>query len=267
METLENVNSQFAKLELVKEKIKNTEERVAKLKLLTDNLNVLKNNQLELIAHAIRDHILTLHIGDAKKWLSDLYWANNMFSSTINKAYTISIGGKFSPDKKEFKFICHQCKQNIPIICGSWTEYSRYETLFRNQKSSKCKFCEEKNQERKKNDEIKLPFIFKGVNDSLDPIPILKEVQEVQRLRKMAYSDYLLTEHWQEIRQRALKNASYRCQLCNDDGQLDVHHRTYERRGCERLEDLTVLCRNCHGKHHDKIPREFKNIHEEYEAR
>jgi hypothetical protein len=31
---------------------------------------------------------------------------------------------------------------------------------------------------------------------------------------------------------------------------LDVHHRTYERRGMERRSAVTVLCRRCHSSHH-----------------
>lgn len=33
---------------------------------------------------------------------------------------------------------------------------------------------------------------------------------------------------------------------------FNVHHRTYERLGKERLGDLTVLCRKCHGLFHGK---------------
>jgi hypothetical protein len=45
----------------------------------------------------------------------------------------------------------------------------------------------------------------------------------------------------------------HRCQVCNRGlGTLDVHHRTYERRGQELDEDLTVLCRACHGIFHEQ---------------
>lgn len=75
----------------------------------------------------------------------------------------------------------------------------------------------------------------------------------VERLRTMPYSEYLRTDHWQEIRRAKLRRAKYACQLCNSGGVLDVHHRTYERRGCEIDSDLIVLCRSCHGKFHDKV--------------
>ena len=56
------------------------------------------------------------------------------------------------------------------------------------------------------------------------------------------------------MRRLVLEVAGYRCQVCNGDEKLNVHHRTYERYpGRERLADLTVLCERCHKKHHEDI--------------
>lgn len=74
----------------------------------------------------------------------------------------------------------------------------------------------------------------------------------IKELARMPYAQYLQTEHWQETRRAALKRAGFKCQLCNSGGVLDVHHRTYERRGQERSADVIVLCRDCHSKFHDK---------------
>lgn len=68
----------------------------------------------------------------------------------------------------------------------------------------------------------------------------------------MPYRSYMLTEHWREISRAAKERAGNRCQLCNESKNLQTHHRTYERRGDELPEDLTVLCDNCHGKFHTK---------------
>ena len=43
-----------------------------------------------------------------------------------------------------------------------------------------------------------------------------------------------------------------RCVVCYAQGDLQVHHRTYERIGYERLSDLTTLCADCHGMFHGK---------------
>ena len=70
-------------------------------------------------------------------------------------------------------------------------------------------------------------------------------------LATMAYRDYLRTPHWQRTRAAAIERAGKRCQVCNDYGiPLEVHHRTYERRGAEDPSDLTVLCWSCHQLFH-----------------
>jgi len=75
---------------------------------------------------------------------------------------------------------------------------------------------------------------------------------EIMSIRKLSYPEYLKTDHWKAVRQRELITANGRCRLCNSDGPLDVHHRTYERLGEELPEDVLALCRPCHESHHDK---------------
>lgn len=67
---------------------------------------------------------------------------------------------------------------------------------------------------------------------------------------KSAYADYLKTEHWQTTRDKALKRAGHKCQLCSATSNLHVHHNTYERLGGELPTDLVVLCNECHKTHH-----------------
>jgi hypothetical protein len=67
-----------------------------------------------------------------------------------------------------------------------------------------------------------------------------------EALRTMPYSDYLRTPEWTERRRSAVRRAGQACQTCGGQGRLHVHHRTYERRGEELADDLTVLCENCH---------------------
>lgn len=77
----------------------------------------------------------------------------------------------------------------------------------------------------------------------------------IRRLRALEYGDYLRSPWWKFIRHVKIDDAGQNCQLCSaTEGQLDVHHRTYERLGDEQLDDLTVLCRKCHSKFHDKEP-------------
>lgn len=70
----------------------------------------------------------------------------------------------------------------------------------------------------------------------------------------MRYEDYLRSAAWQRQRAQALERAEYCCALCASAIRLNVHHRTYARLGDERPADLTVLCRDCHARFHNKLP-------------
>ena len=73
----------------------------------------------------------------------------------------------------------------------------------------------------------------------------------ISELNQMSYTEYLLTREWRATKAAALAWAGYRCQVCNaNDEELHVHHRVYTRRGCERPEDLVVLCRTHHELFH-----------------
>lgn len=70
---------------------------------------------------------------------------------------------------------------------------------------------------------------------------------------RLPYDDYLESEYWEDLRTIALDRADYRCQICNERGGLEVHHRSYERRGREgELNDLIVLCHHCHTTAHGR---------------
>ena len=67
----------------------------------------------------------------------------------------------------------------------------------------------------------------------------------------LPYDEYLQSEYWIDLRSQALDRAGYRCQLCNDRDGLQVHHRSYERRGKPgEIHDLIVLCGPCHEAFH-----------------
>lgn len=73
--------------------------------------------------------------------------------------------------------------------------------------------------------------------------------------KEMPYKEYLKTEHWKAVRRAALERAGNRCQLnSNHTDRLEVHHNNYDHLGAERAKDVIVLCQECHGKHHRKLP-------------
>ena len=75
----------------------------------------------------------------------------------------------------------------------------------------------------------------------------------IEYLKKLPYSEYLKTQHWKSIRKYKYKAADYHCQKCRCvNKKLHVHHLTYESRGNESMNDLIVLCADCHKKEHTK---------------
>jgi 5-methylcytosine-specific restriction endonuclease McrA len=86
------------------------------------------------------------------------------------------------------------------------------------------------------------------------PLALVRPAKAKKRKRapyvRPDYYEYIKSQAWRQRANEAKKRAGYRCQVCNkhrDETQLDAHHRTYERLGRERPEDITVLCRGCHG--------------------
>jgi hypothetical protein len=75
-----------------------------------------------------------------------------------------------------------------------------------------------------------------------------------EKTHKEKYYEYLQSDEWDQKRKAKLKEAKYRCQLCNKDSKLSVHHRTYDNVFHEKLSDLIALCEKCHEKFHSEIP-------------
>lgn len=82
---------------------------------------------------------------------------------------------------------------------------------------------------------------------------ITKEFKE-RTLGAFQYqNEYLKSAHWKTIRWHALCDANFICQKCRlPKFPLNVHHKTYLRRGNENPDDLIVLCRECHEQEHLK---------------
>lgn len=64
------------------------------------------------------------------------------------------------------------------------------------------------------------------------------------------YHAYLESMDWRNRARQCKEAAGNRCQLCNSDGNLQAHHRTYDRIYSELPADLIALCDDCHGKQH-----------------
>ena len=75
--------------------------------------------------------------------------------------------------------------------------------------------------------------------------------ERIAELRAMHYDDYLRSPEWQERRRLEIQAAENACDRCGRRTErLHVHHLTYERRGHEHPDDLSVLCPGCHREAH-----------------
>jgi len=100
----------------------------------------------------------------------------------------------------------------------------------------------------------------KWILEPSDGSPIEANMFQMNRvpaatIKAIPYKEFLLTRYWLAVRMTVLKIAHFKCSLCASKKALNVHHKTYQSHGSEasHLEDLAVLCYNCHAKFHDKI--------------
>ena len=71
-----------------------------------------------------------------------------------------------------------------------------------------------------------------------------------------SYSDYLKSAHWHKVKTKFLSSQIKQCAICKEKSRLVVHHKSYETLGCEREEDLVILCRN----HHEELHKLAKKV-------
>jgi len=74
-------------------------------------------------------------------------------------------------------------------------------------------------------------------------------------IKSMDYYEFLNTLYWKTISAKKKRQSNFKCQICNSNNLLATHHRNYEIRGYElqNMNDLIVLCNDCHKKHHEII--------------
>ena len=53
---------------------------------------------------------------------------------------------------------------------------------------------------------------------------------ELCSINDLSYDEYLKTHHWETIKQIVLKRDEGRCVICDSSGNVDCHHRSYNRK-------------------------------------
>lgn len=64
------------------------------------------------------------------------------------------------------------------------------------------------------------------------------------------YRTYVRTLHWLRLRSEKVKSVGNICKKCGTNKKLQVHHIRYKNLVDVVLDDLEVLCEDCHNKHH-----------------
>ncbi|RKY08529.1 MAG: hypothetical protein DRP56_04010 [Planctomycetota bacterium] len=77
--------------------------------------------------------------------------------------------------------------------------------------------------------------------------------EEVDYLKKLPYGLYLCSQWWGCVRRAKIREVGHKCEKCGFKHEIEVHHKTYERLGDERLSDLEVLCARCHNDEHVEL--------------
>jgi 5-methylcytosine-specific restriction endonuclease McrA len=77
------------------------------------------------------------------------------------------------------------------------------------------------------------------------------------------YQAYLLSPAWAAKRQKKLRQVGRKCQYCGRNGKqgvrLQCHHKTYANLFNEPMEDLEIVCTDCHPKA-DRVRRRNQAI-------
>jgi hypothetical protein len=71
-------------------------------------------------------------------------------------------------------------------------------------------------------------------------------------LGSLTYKEYLSSDHWREVREKALARANYqKCEFC-DSIDVELHHTSYKWvKTSNELRVIISLCRNHHQEIHD----------------
>lgn len=221
-------SSDLQRFQSYRDEIKGIEEQIKTLKAqITDTKRRAREDAKSLLNN---------HDNEQMLWLaSAFYW---LFDDLIDAQMICNHLGISAQQVKDVLrevtiticLTCVDCQQEV-----EYTPTSRTDAQYRlRHRTCVCPDCEERRKERREDSAI-------------------AHRQRIEYLQSLPYSEYLKTDHWQQLRTRMLRYAKYRCQLCNKQATLHVHHRTYENLGNEEYKDLIVLCAHCHAKFHDKL--------------
>ncbi len=205
---------------------------------------IIRIHEIEITLEALKESLLKniedIDINNEKETsdiISLIYWSETIPFSSLYPALNLS--------KNDLFKIIKPLKLEKKCPCGSNIYANSHSHKNQQEKIGLCDMCqsEKREIERRRTHES---FMQSDKDAEIRASRLLE-------LKNMPYRDYLVTEEWKETREWQLRFAKYKRQICNSNKKLNVHHRTYERIGCEYHRVLVVLCENCHKLYHFQL--------------
>lgn len=73
----------------------------------------------------------------------------------------------------------------------------------------------------------------------------------------MDYNKYIKSKEWRDKRNELFTLKGKECEQCGSTHKINVHHISYDNLGNESLDDLQILCFQCHMSKHDEYFDKF----------
>ena len=89
-------------------------------------------------------------------------------------------------------------------------------------------------------------FIMSMYNPNKKRSPLAECKKRSRMTKKQLYDEYMNSAEWKRRRKIVIDESGGRCEGCNRELPLQVHHITYEHFMNELRHELTALCEECH---------------------
>jgi hypothetical protein len=182
----------------------------------------------------------------------------------------------------QWEMRCTSCKQVSVMRTAKTRLLSYIADLHAGDRASYCQACDQimdqqKEQRWRHESELRLaavqPNTDRFIESYLDPLKVWSKDTEwrqafrnmeghwmfrcdqgqiAARVAEMEYGEFLQTPYWKCLSREVRRLAHYKCRLCNGNGELHVHHNSYQNLGRElkSMRDLICLCADCHETFH-----------------
>ena len=208
-----------------------------------------------------------------------------MRNATTKQQMNLFKKNNYDKDRKPYKFnVIYTCTQCGKEVIEEWSKTN----ILDKKNCFVCKKCKEKNEndlifkrkikeleyEKKKIENTKQYIIDYLDSDKCwnNDVPQWRKWQDIsaycvdrkiiaEHIMKMDYYDFLKTPYWNAVSGQVKKKNDYKCQLCGNQGTLNVHHPDYSFHGyeAENINKLLCLCDKCHNNYHKIIRKNDNN--------